>query len=455
MSESEATALPVGGLRVKHGLAWLLLLAPLFFLSYGWTNQLAANKGVTANVVFGWETAIPFWPWTIVPYWSIDLFYGLSFLTCRTPREVNHHGLRLLTAQLISITCFVLFPLRFTFEKPQTDGIFGALFESLAAFDLPYNQAPSLHISLLIVIWWALVKRSSPAWRWAWHAWALLVAVSVLTTWQHHFFDLPTGAAVGLMCLWLWPDGAGTPLLGDGAGVGNGQALQRVRRLVLAAAYAAGSLLSLWLAWLGGWAWAMLLGWLAIALALVATSYAWSGVAGFQKRGGRQSLAVRWLLAPYRLGAWINSRAWTRRNPEPSAITPRVWMGRIPSAAESSRLGLDAVLDLTAEFNTPPVAGQVLSLPMLDLVLPPLNVLDDAVEALERAVQSDARKVLVCCALGYGRSALVVAAWLLKSGRAGSVDEAAECIRSARPSVVLGPAQREYLLDWSAHLRAI
>ena len=62
--------------------AWLMFLGPLFFLSYGISNQLAAAKAVDQSIFFDWERHIPFLPWTIVPYWSIDLLYGLSFLLC-------------------------------------------------------------------------------------------------------------------------------------------------------------------------------------------------------------------------------------------------------------------------------------------------------------------------------------------------------------------------------------
>ena len=424
-------------IRFKHSLAWLALLAPIFFLSYGWANQLAASRGVTASIVFGWEGIIPFLPWTIIPYWSIDLMYGLSFLALRSPREVNHHGLRLLSAQLISVAFFVAFPLRFSVDKPATEGLFGALFDALAGFDLPYNQAPSLHISLLVIIWWSLVRHATPGRRWLWHGWALLVAGSVLTTWQHHFFDVPTGMLVGLFALWLWPDQGDSPIFK------RMEKSTRNRRLSLY--YLLGASLCVLLATLGGWAlWAI---WPAVSLSLVAFNYARAGAEGFQKQDGRQSLPVRWLLAPYRLGAWINSRIWTRQRPAPDQITEQIWLGRIPDRSELKRSHFDALLDLTAEFNTPEGVANYQSVPMLDLSVPDINTLRQAVNALE-TLRQDGQRILVCCALGYSRSALTLAAWLLQSGACNSVDQALATIKARRPGVVLSDVHRQLLKEF-------
>ena len=100
---SDAT--PADALPWRRGVAWLLFLGPFFFLSYGFANTMAARWQVSDAVVFGWERHIPFMPWTILPYWSIDLFYGLSFLLCRNALQVDRHALRLLTAQLVSVAC--------------------------------------------------------------------------------------------------------------------------------------------------------------------------------------------------------------------------------------------------------------------------------------------------------------------------------------------------------------
>ena len=77
------------GIPWQRGVAWLLFLGPFFFLSYGFANSMAARWQVGTAVVYDWERHIPFLPWTILPYWSIDLFYGLSFLLCRSALQVE------------------------------------------------------------------------------------------------------------------------------------------------------------------------------------------------------------------------------------------------------------------------------------------------------------------------------------------------------------------------------
>jgi protein-tyrosine phosphatase len=50
--------------------------------------------------------------------------------------------------------------------------------------------------------------------------------------------------------------------------------------------------------------------------------------------------------------------------------------------------------------------------------------------------------LLVCCALGYGRSAASVAAWLLISGRTQDVEAAIGEIRRVRPRAVMNDKTR-------------
>ncbi len=190
----------------RRACAWLAFLGSFFFASYGFANWLASRRGGVPSIAYPWEHAIPFLPWTIVPYWSIDLLYAISPFLCTTRRELDRHAQRLLFVQCVSVACFIAFPLQFSFPRPAAHGFFGALFTALRGFDKPFNQAPSLHIAILVVLWVAYAKHLPARWHWLLHGWMALIGVSILTTWQHHFIDLPTGFAVGFLALWLLPE---------------------------------------------------------------------------------------------------------------------------------------------------------------------------------------------------------------------------------------------------------
>jgi hypothetical protein len=190
------------GVAPETGPASSCGLVSLAFLGTYWlANQLTSARRDIGQGVFEWERAIPFVEWTIVPYLSICVFFVVSFFVGRTREELDRHVMRLLLALALSVLCYAAFPLRFTFERPVTTGAIGALFNALSAFDLPYNRAPSLHISVLLILWVRLAPRLAGCWRAALHTWFGLIAVSVLTTYQHHVIDVPAGLAVGALCI--------------------------------------------------------------------------------------------------------------------------------------------------------------------------------------------------------------------------------------------------------------
>ncbi len=415
---------------------WLLGLGVLFFSSYNAANWLASQRSDVPSIRFAWEAWIPYWPWTIVPYWSIDLFYAVSLFVCATRRELDTHALRLLAAQLTSVAIFIIAPLRCTLERPETGGLYGAMLDALLMFDKPFNQAPALHISLLVILWVCYAKHLSGAWRWLLHAWFALIGLSVLTTYQHHFFDIPTGLWTGLFCVWLFPDRAASPLR-------SASITHDARRRQLALRYGAGAVVIAVLAMAGsGWAPGLLwLLWIAASLLLVALIYGALDATAFQKGAdGRMSLASTLLLAPYLAGAWINSRWWTRREPAARAVTSAVWIGRLPAHARDLPAGIHALIDLCAELPCRATARHYQHHPALDLV--PLSAAQLVQAAQDIARLLAAGPVLVCCALGYSRSAAAIAAWLISSGEAASAAEAIARVRLAQPRLVLGDAQR-------------
>jgi protein-tyrosine phosphatase/membrane-associated phospholipid phosphatase len=427
-----------------RALGWLAFLAPFFFASYGLANWSASLRESVPAIVFDWERAIPFWPWTIVPYWIIDALYGVSLFLCATRRELDAHGRRLLTAQFVAVGCFVLFPHRFTFDRPDTDGAFGALFGVLMGFDKPFNQIPSLHIALAVILWNVYASKVEGIARGIAGLTFVLIGASVLTTYQHHFIDIPTGFALGWLCVWLWPDGTLIAPWKSWTWTRDG------RRRRIAAMYGVGGLGSATAAIaMGGlalWLW-----WPALSLWLVANFYAAIGASGFQKRrDGRQSLAARWLLAPYVAGAWINSRAWTWAKPRATLVADGVWIGRTPTRTDLQHSSFASVVDMSPELSLDPGTRAIAVFASLDLITPSMELLMEAVAAIERL--RGRGPVLVCCALGYSRSACAVAAWLLATRRVESVEAALARLQSARSHVVLGPAHTAALRSVVAYV---
>lgn len=440
---------------------WLVLLGSVFFISYGWANNWSAQQAFVPSFSFGWERHIPFWDWTILPYMSIDAFYVLSLFICASRAELDTHAKRLLCATLLSVAGFWLFPLKFAFARPESSGFNGMLFEVLSGFDKPFNQAPSLHISLLMLLWLRYGRHLRGVALWLLHGWFFLIGLSVFTTYQHHVLDGVGGVVAGLLCLYLVPEGA--------ARVERAGLLARVnpadaaRRWQLARRYFAAGMACCLPAYVWrDWAWLAL--WPGFSLLLVGLAYAGFGVEVFQKQNGRLSGAARCLLAPYRLGAWCASRWFSRHDAPCVQVAAGVWIGRAPGRGDWAGLPpFAAVLDLTAEFDGLPRVGQdtgagagagtgagapvaYASVPMLDLLAPTQAQLAQALAALARLhAQAHGAPVLVHCALGYSRSALVVAAWLLQRGEANSVAEVLAHIKAVRPHSVL-PASSVALL---------
>lgn len=419
---------------------WLAVLAPLFFLSYGFANWVTSLRHDVPSLVFTWEHQVPFLAWTIVPYWSTDLFYAGALFLCHTRRELCTLGKRLIATQLLCVCGFLIVPLRFTFDRPHADGLFGRMFDTLMSFDRPFNQAPSLHVALTAVLWVTYGRHCKGIILWVIRIWFVLMALSTLTTYQHHFIDVPTGLWVGLLATMLFSDDPLRP---------NRASLDPLR-FRLSAAYVIGALIFACAAYIiGGVAWVLL--WPAGALAVVAGIYFAGRPDLFRKSAGKMPMAAILVLAPYLLGAWLNSRWHTRRQPAAQKIADGVWLGRIPRRAERDRLGIASIVDMTAEL--PMDTGDVVyrSVPILDLLTPTVDQIEAAAQAI--AELESRRPTLVCCALGYSRSAAAVAGWLLAVRKAKSIDAAIELIRARRPSIVLPPRFDRVLAQWAGGRR--
>ena len=135
-----------------------------------------------------------------------------------------------------------------------------------------------------------------------------------------------------------------------------------------------------------------------------------------------------------------------------------MFLGRRLTTREANRAkaeGWVAVLDLAAELlESRPLRelADYRSLPVLDATAMSLVQLREAVEWVKQ--RAAIGPLYVHCALGRGRSALVVAAYLLALGSAPDAKAALKHLRALRSSVRLNRAQRRALDRFAEALTA-
>jgi protein-tyrosine phosphatase len=193
---------------------------------------------------------------------------------------------------------------------------------------------------------------------------------------------------------------------------------------------------------LGGW-WLLLL-WPAASFVLVGVAYVSARPALLGKRpDGRLSPHVIPVLAPFLAFAWSTWQAQRllKRGSEASEVAPGVWVGRRAGVRELPP-NVGTVIDLTAEFWEPAgvCAGRrYVCVPTLDA-----TASDEAAfrEALD-CVAAAQGPVYIHCAQGFGRSAALAAAVLIRRGLARDVGEAEAMLAKTRPGVRLYPRQRD------------
>jgi protein-tyrosine phosphatase len=400
-------------------------LSVLFLIVYGWCNWISAQRHDVGTLYFEWERFIPFVPLMIVPYMSIDLFFVAAPFLCRSECELSVFSKRIVAAIVVAGICFLLFPLRFAFDRPHASGWLGAAFDWFRSMDQPYNLLPSLHIAFRTILAQHYARHTRALWRGASNVWFFLIGVSTLLTYQHHFMDVVGGFALGVYCIYFMRESA--------------PHLPVVENRRVGFYYTAGALaITCLVVWF--WPWGALLLWPGIALGIVASAYFGSGPVIFHKANGQLHWSARLVLAPCLLGQQLSLLYYRRQCRPWDKVTPEIWIGRVLNHAEATsaaRLGVTAVLDLTAEFSeTKPLRTLIYrNIPILDLTAPSIDQLREMATFIDEESRNGI--VYIHCKVGYSRTAAAAATYLLNAGKAGTVAEAIALLRQVRPAIVV------------------
>jgi membrane-associated phospholipid phosphatase len=324
--------------------AWRLLLAGAVFVGvYGFCNRFTATRDDVGVWMWDWERHIPFVREFIVPYWSLDLFFCGAFFLCRSRAELDLLTKRLVAVVLASGVCFLLFPLQMGLPRPEPAGWTAPLFRALYAGDMPYNLAPSLHISLRSILWVCYGAHLRGGLRSEAKCWFMLIGLSTLLVRQHHLVDVAAGFLMAWAILAAFPDPR--------------QILRAPPAPSLALRYGLGAATcaGLAFAWPG-------FAWPAVSLGIVSLAYAIGRPHLLGKENGTLSPAAEWCLLPVLLVSKFVQRRWKKSAPAWFEITPGVFFGRRPSEREASALTREAplaVLDLPPSAPRPPPFASV------------------------------------------------------------------------------------------------
>ncbi len=207
-----------------------------------------------------------------------------------------------------------------------------------------------------------------------------------------------------------------------------------------------------------------IVGWLAIAFLYAAFSFmllaiAYAGVGPrllMKQPSGRRSVWGWILFGPYIVLNHIAFGFYRRFSRESATVqvVPNVYFGRRLLAHECDAGRWVGILDLAAEFDEVRPLREVSgyrSMPVLDATAPSEAQLRSAIAWIANTVA--AGPIFIHCALGHGRSACVVIAYLLSVGEVATVEAGEERLQSLRPGVRLNSMQRQRLRAFETELR--
>lgn len=401
----------------------------LFLMFYGGAAFLTSYRQDVGTWYYEWEKAIPFVPAMIIPYMSIDLFFVIAPFVCSTRSELRVLGQRLSAIVIVAAVCFLVYPLELAVERPQPSGFFGSIYTWFTAMDKPFNLCPSMHIALRTVLAVHFGRHCRGLSRVLMNLWFCLIGLSTLLLYQHHFIDVVGGFVLAVVVMYVF-DGLGwkrkaTPDFG------------------IASIYGAASLLLIApMAWIPSCGWLTL--WPGVACGITALGYLKLGDSIYRRKNGRISWPARILMGPVLAGQWLSWKYYARRSNVADHVVDNVWIGRLPTACEERQIeqnAIGAVVDVCVAFNENSQLLELerLELPILDLTAPTESQIEIAVRFIEA---NRHRGVLIHCKAGYSRSAAIVAAWLVKTGRCRSAEAAFDRIRLSRPDIVVRPEIR-------------
>ena len=406
----------------KQQLAALATCLVVFIAVYYLAGWYACGSDSVSSFIFPFEKYIPFLPWMVVPYMSSGLLFAAVFFTAKRKDELVLLFKRMIFITVVSGICFILFPLRYSFQRPPVSSpVLNFFFGFLNTWDNSFNQAPSLHISYACLFWSVLSDKLHGYRKIFAGIWIFLMGISTLTVYQHHLIDIITSLMLVCITFFLFPGPA-----------------PRNSRIAMIYFFIAVSVILLILLFYPQIPVLFLLVWPAVTLAGVGRAYLHTD-SGFLKRSdGTIGFISGILYFPY-IAVYGAVRHFLCRKTTlmVTGIYPGVFIGPMPDCRIVQEMKVDRswkIIDLTAELEECKIlrtGADYFSFPMLDIATVKEEDMDRLLDLITRiyVALKPEEKIYIHCMMGHSRS-VFAGAMFIKHQLKTDMPEAFACIKS-------------------------
>lgn len=416
----------------------LSLCSIVFAVVYNFSMWHVSNLEHVESFVFDFEKHIPFLSWSIIPYMTSGVFLCLIFFLCKTRAQLQILTKRMLFITVLAGLFFVLFPLKFLLPKPDVgDSFLNFNYYLLELFDSPFNQSPSLHIAYAYVFW-TIFRTLKKGWRSVLMICLLLLGISTLTTYQHHFLDILTGSVLAHLSFIIFPENKND---------------SEFRNFHIANFYFLFGWIfvtvSLLLNQFFGAFWLILI-WPAIVMFIVGYHYQKNNIYFLKDKSGQIAFYKKLFYFPY---IFIYRILWIylRKNQIPLEILPQVFISSRLSNSDLKNFPVDRhtfVYDLSAEIEEhTKIRDETIyfCVPYLDIASFDLKETENLITKIAQNHKQlqDGGKILIHCTMGYSRSS-VIGILLMKKILSLPIDQAITKTKSVNEDIVI----HTYVIDF-------
>ncbi|MFC3159381.1 Protein-tyrosine phosphatase [Chryseobacterium arachidis] len=432
-------------LKISQKIYALVLCSVVFTMVYNYSAWHISKLEHVPSFVFDFEKQIPFIPWSIIPYMTSGLFFCLVFFFCKTKEELYVLTKRILFVTLIAGTCFLLFPLKFSLNKPEINSsVLGIPFQFLKIFDSPFNQAPSLHIAYAFIFW--SVFRNLKHGKIFLMIWLILLGISTLTTYQHHLMDVLTGAALAHISFIIFPFRK-NDFQYRNFQVANYYFLFSWVFLTITLLFyqflQQSNSIFLWIT-----LWIKL--WITFSIALIGYQYQKNNVHFLKDKNGNIPVSKKIFYVPYLLIYWTFWK-FLRKNKKPIEIVHNIYISSKPSKKDLIGFNVNKntfVYDLSAEIEETKQLKENTryhSLPFLDIGSFDIDETRKLVTEISNIYHNLPKdgKILIHCTMGFTRSS-VIGILVMKNILSLSVEEAVTHMKNKNKNAII----HSYILDF-------